>query len=337
MRLRGFALSVAALVALSTQAHAQQAVADFYRGKTITILFGGSPGGGYDVDARILARHIGRFIPGNPSLVVQNISGARGLTSVNRLYSTSPKDGTFMGVVQRGLLTSPWLNPTGVQFDVFKFNWLFSTAAEPGVAIVWKPPTKLTIDDLRSREVIIGGSGDSAIIPQVFNYTTGTKFKIIQGYPGTSDLVLAMERGEIQGIGYYSWSNIPSKNPTWLSEQKIQVLLQTGDQRSPELPDVPTVSELATDPGKRLVQDLWLSPLEFARPYAMPPETPKDRVAAIQAAFGEMLKNGDFQEDAKKSGMVVDPRSADQIRALLNRIAAMPPSVIEDAKKAVLE
>ncbi len=337
MRLRGFALSVAALVALSTQAHAQQAVADFYRGKTITILFGGSPGGGYDVDARILARHIGRFIPGNPSLVVQNISGARGLTSVNRLYSTSPKDGTFMGVVQRGLLTSPWLNPTGVQFDVFKFNWLFSTAAEPGVAIVWKPPTKLTIDDLRSREVIIGGSGDSAIIPQVFNYTTGTKFKIIQGYPGTSDLVLAMERGEIQGIGYYSWSNIPSKNPTWLSEQKIQVLLQTGDQRSPELPDVPTVSELATDPGKRLVQDLWLSPLEFARPYAMPPETPKERVAAIQAAFGEMLKNSDFQEDAKKSGMVVDPRSADQIRALLNRIAAMPPSVIEDAKKAVLE
>jgi len=337
MRLRGFALSVAAMVALSTQAHAQQAVADFYRGKTITILFGGSPGGGYDVDARILARHIGRFIPGNPSLVVQNISGARGLTSVNRLYSTSPKDGTFMGVVQRGLLTSPWLNPTGVQFDVFKFNWLFSTAAEPGVAIVWKPPTKLTINDLRSKEVIIGGSGDSAIIPQVFNYTTGTKFKIIQGYPGTSDLVLAMERGEIQGIGYYSWSNIPSKNPTWLREQKIQVLLQTGDQRSPELPDVPTVAELATDPGKRLVQDLWLSPLEFARPYAMPPETPKERVAAVQAAFGEMLKNSDFQEDAKKSGMVIDPRSADQIRALLNRIAGMPPSVIEDAKKAVLE
>ena len=337
MKLRGFAFSVAAMVALSTQAHAQQAVADFYRGKTITILFGGSPGGGYDVDARILARHIGRFIPGNPSLVVQNISGARGLTSVNRLYSTSPKDGTFMGVVQRGLLTSPWLNPTGVQFDVFKFNWLFSTAAEPGVAIVWKPPTKLSIDDLRSREVIIGGSGDSAIIPQVFNYTAGTKFKIIQGYPGTSDLVLAMERGEIQGIGYYSWSNIPSKNPTWLSEQKIQVLLQTGDQRSPELPDVPTVSELATDPGKRLVQDLWLSPLEFARPYAMPPETPKERVAAVQAAFGEMLKNSEFQEDAKKSGMVVDPRSADQIRALLNRIAGMPPAVIEDAKKAVLE
>jgi len=242
-----------------------------------------------------------------------------------------------MGVVQRGLLTSPWLNPTGVQFDVFKFNWLFSTAAEPGVAIVWKPPTKLTINDLRSKEVIIGGSGDSAIIPQVFNYTTGTKFKIIQGYPGTSDLVLAMERGEIQGIGYYSWSNIPSKNPTWLSEQKIQVLLQTGDQRSPELPDVPTVAELATDPGKRLVQDLWLSPLEFARPYAMPPETPKERVAAVQAAFGEMLKNSDFQEDAKKSGMVIDPRSADQIRALLNRIAGMPPSVIEDAKKAVLE
>ena len=323
------------MMLLCVQAHAQQAVADFYRGKTITIFFGGSPGGGYDVDARVLARHIGRFIPGNPSLVVQNISGARGLTSVNRLYSTSPKDGTVMGVVQRGLLTSPWLNPTGIQFDVLKFNWLFSTAAEPGVAIVWKPLQKYSVDDLRSKEIIIGGSGDSAIIPQVFNYTAGTKFKIIQGYPGTADLVLAMERGEIQGIGYYSWSNIPSKNPTWLSEQKIQVLLQTGDQRSPELPDVPTVAELASDPGKRLVQDLWLSPLEFARPYAMPPETPKDRVAAVQAAFDAMLKDNDFQEDAKKSGMVLDPRSAEQIRALLNRVGQMPASVIDDARKAV--
>ena len=335
MKPRILAFSGAAMMLLCVQAHAQQAVADFYRGKTITILFGGSPGGGYDVDARVLARHIGRFIPGNPSLVVQNISGARGLTSVNRLYSTSPKDGTVMGVVQRGLLTSPWLNPTGIQFDVLKFNWLFSTAAEPGVAIVWKPLQKYSVDDLRSKEIIIGGSGDSAIIPQVFNYTAGTKFKIIQGYPGTADLVLAMERGEIQGIGYYSWSNIPSKNPTWLSEQKIQVLLQTGDQRSPELPDVPTVAELASDPGKRLVQDLWLSPLEFARPYAMPPETPKDRVAAVQAAFDAMLKDNDFQEDAKKSGMVLDPRSAEQIRALLNRVGQMPASVIDDARKAV--
>ena len=335
MKPRILAFSGAAMMLLCLQAHAQQAVADFYRGKTITILFGGSPGGGYDVDARVLARHIGRFIPGNPSLVVQNISGARGLTSVNRLYSTSPKDGTVMGVVQRGLLTSPWLNPTGIQFDVLKFNWLFSTAAEPGVAIVWKPLQKYSVDDLRSKEIIIGGSGDSAIIPQVFNYTAGTKFKIIQGYPGTADLVLAMERGEIQGIGYYSWSNIPSKNPTWLSEQKIQVLLQTGDQRSPELPDVPTVAELASDPGKRLVQDLWLSPLEFARPYAMPPETPKDRVAAVQAAFDAMLKDNDFQEDAKKSGMVLDPRSAEQIRALLNRVGQMPASVIDDARKAV--
>ena len=335
MKLAAYAFGLASIAALSTDVHAQQAVADFYRGKTITILFGGSPGGGYDVDARVLARHIGRFIPGNPSLVVQNISGARGLTSVNRLYSTSPKDGTYMGVVQRGLLTSPWLNPTGVQFDLFKFNWLFSTAAEPGVAIIWKPPSKLSIDDLRTRETIIGGSGDSAIIPQVLNYTTGTKFKIIQGYPGTADLVLAMERGEIQGIGYYSWSNIASKNPTWLSEQKIQVVLQTGDHRSPQLPDVPTVTELATDSGKRQVQDLWLSPLEFARPYAMPPETPKDRVTAVRAAFDEMLKSKDFREDAQKSGMVVDPRSSEQIAALLNRIAKMAPAVIEEAKKAV--
>ena len=235
-------------------AFAQADVASFYRGKSITISVGGSPGGGYDLDARVLSRHLGKHIPGAPAILVQNVPGARGLTNVNRLYASARRDGTAMGVVQRGLLTAPWLNPQGVQFDVTKFNWLFSTAAEPGVAIMWHTSGFRTADDVRTREAVIGGAGDSAIIPQVYNFTAGTKFRIIAGYPGTADVVLAMERGEVHGIGYYSWSNIASKNPEWITDRKISVLFQTGERRHPDLPQVPLISELATSDEMRLVQ-----------------------------------------------------------------------------------
>lgn len=316
---------------------AQSEVAEFYRGKTISVGVGATPGGGYDLDARVLSRHLGKHIPGAPAVVVQNVPGARGLTHVNRLYASARRDGTVMGVVQRGLLTAPWLNPQGVQFDVMKFNWLFSTAAEPGVAIMWHTSGVRTAKDVQTREAVIGGAGDSAIIPQVYNFTAGMKFRIVSGYPGTADVVLAMERGEVQGIGYYSWSNIAAKNPEWMSEKKISVLFQTGEKRHPDLPQVPLISELATSDEMRKVQDLWLAPLETARPYAMPPEVPKARIDAVRKAFFEMLKDPEFREDAKKSGMLIDPRSHEEIEAILERISTSPQGVIELARKAVVD
>ena len=323
---------------LSSQpACAQSSIADFYKGKTITIGVGGTAGGGYDIDARVLSRHLGRFIPGNPSIVVQNVPGARGLTNANRLYATSKRDGTAIAVLQRGLLTAPWLNSSGVQYDVFKFNWLFSTAAEPGVVILWHTAPQSSAADIQKMETIIGGAGDSAIIPQVYNATIGTKFKIVTGYPGTADLVMAMQRGEIQGIGYYSWSNISAKNPSWIRDKLIKVLMQTGDKRHPELPNVPLASELAIDSVKLQVQDLWLAPLDTARPYAMPPETPEERVIAVRGAFHEMVHSPDFLDDAKRAGMSIDVRSAQDILGVLNRIKATPPNIIEEARRAVAE
>ena len=327
--------ALAALVATAAGTRAQESVADFYRGKTITITIGATPGGGYDVDARVISRHLGRFIPGNPVIVVQNVPGARGLTNINRLYATYRKDGTAMSVVQRGLLTAPWLNPAGVQYDVLRFNWIYSTAAEPGVAILWHTSPHNNVADVRNSEVIIGGSGDSSIIPQVFNYTMGTKFKLVTGYPGTADLVLAIQRGEIQGIGYYSWSNLATKNRNWLEEKKVKILFQTGTKRHKDLPGIPTSAELALDAGKLQIQDLWLAPLETARPYAMPPDVPADRVAAVRNAFAEMIANADFLDDAKKTGMTIDPRSAEDIIAILRRLASTPPAIIEEARKAV--
>jgi tripartite-type tricarboxylate transporter receptor subunit TctC len=334
---KGAAACVANLLVLAVPAHvalAQQMVADFYRGKTITLTVGGSAGGGYDTDARVVARHLGQFIPGNPKIVVANLPLGRGLINANQLYSTAPKDGTYMGVLGRGLLTAPWLDPQGVQYDINRFNWLMSTAAEPGVAIVWQANSKATVQDLRTQEIIIGGSGDSAIIPQVYNYTMGTKFKLVTGYPGTADLVLAMERGEVQGIGYYSLSNILERYRSWLTDKKVRVLLQTGSKRNPELPDVPLVSEFALDPTKLRIQELWLAPLDTARPFAMPPDVPQDRVVAVRKAFSDMMNDANFQSDAKTSGMALDPRTADQITATLTRLGETPPAIIEEARKA---
>lgn len=310
-------------------------VGEFFRGKTITINVGSTSGGGYDLDARVISRHMGRFIPGNPGVVVQNVPGARGLTNVNRVYAAGKRDGTVATVVQRGLISAPWLAPQGVQFDAAKFNWLFSTASEPGVAIIWHTSKAFGLKDLREQEIVVGGAGDSTILPQVFNFTAGTKFKMVSGYPGTADVVLAMQRNEIDGIGYYTWSNIGARNPDWLTEKKVRVLLQTGVKRSPELPDVPTIAELATSPEMRQVQDLWLAPLETARPYAMPPEVPRERVEAVRKAFFAMVKDAEFLGDAKKAGMTVDPRTAEDIERLIARFQAVPQAVLEEARKAV--
>ncbi len=272
---RALALLSACVCVAASPSFAQSGVADFYKGKTISISVGGTPGGGYDLDARVLARHLGKYIPGNPGLVVQNVPGARGLTNANRLYASARRDGTAMAVIQRGLLTAPWLNPQGVQYDVMKLNWLFSTAAEPGVAIMWHTSGFKSAKDLQTREAVIGGAGDSAIIPQVYNFTAGMKFKIVSGYPGTADVVLAMERGEVQGIGYYSWSNIAAKNPEWLKDKKISVLFQTGEKRQPDLVDVPLASEVATSAQMRRRLRAWrrcatrLTPCSAIRTFRM--------------------------------------------------------------------
>ena len=312
-------------------------MAQFYTGKTISLQVGTASGGGYDLDGRITARNLGKHIPGNPQLVVQNILGARGLTSINRLYAVAPRDGTAMAVVQRGLMAAPWINPQGVQYDVLKMHWLYSTAAEPGVALIWHTSKNFNLKDIRETEVVVGGAGDSSIIPQVFNYTTGSKFKLVTGYKGSADVVLAILRNEVEGVGYYSWSNVVAKNPEWIRDKKVRVLMQTGAKRAADLPDVPTVGELALSPAMKQVQDLWLAPLELARPYVMPPETPLDRVEAMRNAFAAMVKDPDYRADMAKSGLQSDPSPASEISALLAKFQKTPQDVIELARKAAVD
>ena len=327
------AMVCAVTVAMATPSQAD-AVSDFYTGKTITMLVGSSPGGGYDGDARMVAHHIGRLLPGKPTVVVQNMPGARGLTSANNLYNIAKKDGTVMGVLERVHLVDAYLMPDGVRYDERKFNWIGSTGTEIGVALAWHTSPQKSVEDLRKGEFIVGGDSNSATMPRIYNATMGTKFKIITGYPGSATVILAMEKGEVQGIGNFGLSNLLAKYPNWLKEGKVTVLFQTGKTRDAALPNVPLAFDFALDEEKREILDLWLAPNDVARPFAMPPDVPRDRVAAVRQAFMALFKDPQFLEDAKKSGMVIDPRDGETIDKTIARLRAMPAKVVEAARAA---
>jgi tripartite-type tricarboxylate transporter receptor subunit TctC len=315
-------------------ARAEGGVADFYQGKTITILVGSSPGGGYDGEARMVARHIGRHIPGAPTIIVQNMPGARGLAAANSLYNLAKRDGTVMGILEREHLIDAYLIPDGVRYDERNFNWIGSIGSEEGVAFAWHTAPQKTIEDIRKAEFIVGGYSNSAVLPLVYNKTMGTRFKIIKGYTGSGTVLLAVEKGEVQGIGNYSLSNILAKHADWINDRKINILFRTGDERDATLPGVPLASELALDEEKRQILHLWLAPNAVARPLAMPPELPPDRVTAIRQAFMALFQDPLYLSDAKKSGMAIDPKDGEYIQRLVGELRALPASTIEAAKAA---
>jgi tripartite-type tricarboxylate transporter receptor subunit TctC len=195
-------------VASPKLAVAADSAADFYAGKAITILVGSSPGGGYDGDARIVARNLSRHIPGAPTIIIQNMPGARGLAAANYLYNLAPKDGTYMGILERVHLVDAYLMPDSVRYDERNFNWVGSVGSEEGIAFAWHTALQKTVDDIRNAELIVGGNSNSGILPQIFNRTLGTKFKVIKGYTGSEAVLLAVEKGEVQGIANYSLSNM---------------------------------------------------------------------------------------------------------------------------------
>jgi tripartite-type tricarboxylate transporter receptor subunit TctC len=323
--------AIACFAGLQGQA-AAQSVADFYKGKIITITVGSGAGGGYDTHARLVARHLGKTIPGNPTLIVQNMPGGEGLTQANHLYNISLKDGSAMGVLQRLMLTAPYLNPQQVKYDGTKFNWIGSLSGERNVAFLWHTAPQKSVEDARQQETIVGQSGNSIMMVNMYNRVLGTKFKIIRGYPSTNDVILAIQRGEVQGMGSYSWSNIPAKNPDWIKDKLITVLYQSGAKRAPELPDVPLVSEIVQGDENRQILELWTSPDTVARPIAMPPGVPADRVAAVRAAFMAMVDSDDYVADAKKQGMDVDAQPGSEIDKLYEKLNKIPASTVEAAR-----
>lgn len=327
-------ICVAALFTLvvSGPALADDAVAEFYKkNNTIRLLVGSEPGGGYDGYSRLTARHLGRFIPGNPNIVVQNMPGAAGIVAANYLYNAAPKDGTAIGQVQRLVPFMQIMGEPGPQFETAKFNWLGSLASEVSVCVAWKASTDIkTFDDVQKRELIIGGSGpnDTEAFPTVMNNILGSKFKIVSGYPSSTAVTLAVERGEVQGL-CASLLSLTTRNGHWFTDKKVSVLLQASTRRHPDLPDVPLALELAKNPEDRALLELNDARLAIGRPFMLPPGVPPERIKALRSSFGQMVKDKDFIADAEKEKRDLDIVLGDDLQALLERLSKTPKALVE--------
>src|SRR5262245_4358346 len=309
--------------------HPPDAVAEFYRGKQITLIAGVAAGGGYDLLARLMARHLGKHIPGNPHIVVQNMPAANSLAAANALYNTLPKDGTHIGLLIRNMLMVPVSKLSGARFEVDKFNWIGSLASETAVAFAWHTVPIKTIDDLFHRELVVGGMTgvDPETTPRLYNALLGTRFKIVNGYNGTTDIGLAIERGEVEGIGDWSWNSLKSIKPDWLREKKINILLQGALAKDPELPNVPLALDYVKDELDRDVMRLYLAQKQAARPVVAPPGIPADRLEALRTAFMAMASDPEFTDDAARSQLQVNPTSGESVQRIAAMIASAPERV----------
>jgi tripartite-type tricarboxylate transporter receptor subunit TctC len=335
----GFVLGAALLAfAAHSAAAADDAVAAFYKGKTIQLYIGYSAGGGYDEYGRVLARHMGEHIPGHPTIVPQNMPGAGSLRATNYLYNVAPKDGTAIATFARGMAMLPLLDPTGTQYDARKFTWLGSVTDEISVCAFTQASGIASFADMKARDFTVGGTGpgaDTDIFSYVMRNIFHVKLKMATGYPGGNDIVLAMERGEVAGRCGWSWSSILSRSKAMLDQKKINITVQFGLEKHEDLPDVPLVLDLTKDKNEIAALKLIVSRGTMARPFAAPPGVPADRAKALRAAFDATMKDEDFLAEAERNKMEVRPVSGDGVEKLVQEVYASPAEVIALAKQSI--
>ena len=327
IRLLALTTLTAAGVASLAPGAAGQSVGEFYSGKQIVLLVGASAGGGYDHLGRLTARHLGKHIPGRPTVIVQNMPAAGSLVATNHIAHGAPRDGTMIALVQRGMLLAKLTNPSGVRFEVGQLNWLASLASETGVTLAWHSAPHQTAKDLFDKELIVGGivNVDPETTPKILNALTGTKFKIVLGYPGTREIILAMERGEVQGIGDMSLSSIKRSRPDWLRDKKVRILMQAALEKDPELPEVPFALDFVKSEADRKVMQLYLTQKQIARPIVAPPGLPADRLAALRGAFDALANDKEFLADGAKAE--VDPLPGAGVDKVIKLITGTPAEV----------
>jgi tripartite-type tricarboxylate transporter receptor subunit TctC len=317
-----------------------QSVEQFYKGRQINMIIYTDNNSSYDFYARLLGAHMGRFMPGNPTFIPRNMVGAGGLKASEYLYKIAPKDGSTIGTVGRGLAFDPLLGRNEMGIDFLKFNWIGSMNRESTVALSWNDPrVKVkTYEDLQKIELLVPGTGagaDSELIPVALNFLAGTKFKIIKGYKNTSDAALAVERGELDGIAYWSWSALRSSHQHWVKENKIHMLFHTGDRVHPEIPQVRLIRDLVKEPTDKRALEFILAREILGRPFLAPPDVPADRIKALRTAFDATLKDKEFLIDAERRQAEINLVPGEEIDALLKSAAAAPKEVIDRVKQAL--
>jgi len=320
------------LACLCAGAAAADPVADFYAGRTLTVIVSTSAGGGYDTLARAIARHLGAHIPGHPTVVVRDMPGAGGLTATNYLYSAADRDGSVIGLIQNNPPFEPLFGTAEARFDPRRFNWLGTPSVETAMVLVWHSVPVFSLDDLRRRETVMGASGANstpAFFARLLNATLGTRMKIIPGYPGQNDAFAAMERGELDGYPSVFYSALSSTRPTWLADGTVRPIVQYGPAKLPQLAGVPFAPDLVDKADDKLLLQAAFAPLAIGRPLLAPPGVEAERVAALRQALAATFADADFLAEADKIGLSVnDPRGGDALLQVITRAYATPPAII---------
>ena len=327
-------LLAAALLLVATPGGRAQSVADFYKGKTVDLYIGYSVGGAYDLYARMIARHIGKHIPGNPTVLPKNMEGAGSLRLANWLYNVAPKDGSAMAIIGRGTGFDPLLGNAKAQFDGTKFTWIGSANNEVSICVAWHTSGITKFEELLTKELVVGGTSSSADtdqFPKIVNGVLVTKMRFVTGYPGGNEVGLAMERGEVQGRCGWSWSSVKSTHQKWIDEKQFSILVQLALDKHPDLPDVPLVIDLAKSQEQRQILRLIFARQVMGRPFLAPPGVPQDRVDALRKAFMDTMTDKDFLADTEKAKMEITPVAGDKLQELVKEIYATPKELADKA------
>ena len=336
---RSLCLLLAGVLLPPVAAPAQPA-GDMFRGKELSLYIGSTPGGGYDQYGRLLARHIGRHLPGSPSVVPRNMPAGGGREVMNYIYNVAPKDGTAIAITLRDVGFDPLLSSgEAARFDAARITWLGSMNSEVSLCVSWAAAPFRSIADAMSREIIMGSSGPDAsdsIHPRLLNRIAGTKFKLVEGYQGSTEVHLAMERGEVQGRCGLGWDSILSRYHQWLDQKQIVLLVQMAVDKHPDLPNVPFVMDLARTERDRQMAALVLGPNKMGRPIFAPPGLPPAAVATLRKAFEETMRDPALKADADKMKLATDWLSGADTESLVRRLYATPRAVI-DATKQILK
>ena len=334
MTRRHFLLLALGIMAGAGLSHAQAVgAAEFYKGKAVTVVVSSNAAGGYDTFARAVARYMGRHIPGNPAVIVRNMPGAGGIAATNFLYNNADKDGSVIGLVQNNTPFEPLFGTKEARYDPVRFNWLGSPSAETAMVLLWHAVPVNSVADLKAREVAVGVSGANstpAFFTRLLNATLGTKMKPINGYPGQNDVLLAMERRELDGHPSAFFSSVRSTRPNWLPDKTAKAIVQYGAEKLVELPDVPFAPDLVTNGEDRLVMQAAFAPLALGRPFLMPPGVAAERVAALRNAFAATMADPDFRAESERMGLGLNaPQTGEQIQEVMERAYQSPPRVID--------
>ncbi len=321
-------LLAALVTAGATPAAAQT---DTLAGKTVQMIIGFGPGGGYDLWARTLGRHIGRHLPGNPNVIPQNMPGAGSYTAANYIFNIAPKDGSALGIIARDAALGPLTGVTGARFDPTRLSWIGTPTKETNVCIAFHTAAVKTVQDLYDKQLILGDTGPGTgtrSYPKVLNDVLGLKFRLVGGFPSSVEVFLAMERGEVEGI-CESLDSIKNRRPDWIATKKIAILFQGGEQPNPELKGVPFVPELARNDEQRKTIEFLYAGQGIGRPFVAPPDLPADRLKMLRDAFNATMTDADFVAETRKSKLELDPENGEHLAALIAKIYATPRPIVD--------